>query len=168
LYPANSPTFRRTAGLRFGRPMSLGRDPLDLWRPTIGSFSKVRLRGDAQVGRGRTRPEGECFPGQRHRRRRPGEREDRRVRGLGPDAGSRRGFMRSARRRPNHKISLRPTHRASCRVQCGLQAVSEPDPSNPREQPHGSRRSCLFQQRPRQARALARTRRGGALARHRC
>ena len=52
-----------------------------------------------------------------------------------------------------------------CSAAC--KAASEPDPSNPLEQPHGSRRSCLPQQRPRQSRALAGTRRGGALTQRR-
>ena len=65
--------------------------------------------------------------------------------------------MRSARRRPNHNISLGPSKGASCTnsetmnpcaCSAACKAASEADPAIRSKQPHGSRRSCLFQQRP--------------------
>ena len=96
--------------------------------------------GDAQARRGRTRPEGSASragvtagggPGK-------GKIEGPRLRSLGPDAGSGRGCRRSARRRPNHDISLRTEERRlmpplatmnpfTCNSAC--EAAPEPDPA---------------------------------------
>ena len=120
----------------------------------------------------------ECFQGQRHRRRRPGEGEDRRsastrprarrseqkrLRAQRPQEAEPQDLARTEERRLMHHSQ--PMDPCVCSAAC--KAAPEADPAIRSKQPRGGRRSCLPQQRPRLSRALAGTRRGGALTQRR-